>query len=78
MAAVAKHARHSPSGRVTPKDIESKLRELKGEVSEGKDAAISLAISVGVVAVVGVALGAFLLGRRKGKKRSTVVEIRRI
>ena len=35
-------------------------------------------LTVGAVIVVGVIAVAFLLGRRKGKKRTTVVEVRRL
>ncbi len=59
-------------------DLESKLRELQGEVDETKDSALSTAIAVGAVIAVGVVAVAFLLGRRRGKRRTTVVEIRRI
>ena len=64
--------------KITRDDIESKLRELQGEVGERADAANvpALAIAVGV-AVVTIA-AAYLLGRRKGKRRQTVLEIRRI
>jgi len=64
--------------KITRDDIESKLRELQGEVGERADAAKvpALAIAVGV-AVVTIA-AAYLLGRRKGKRRQTVLEIRRI
>ena len=64
--------------KITRDDIESKLRELQGEVGERTDAAKvpALAIAVGVVVVTIAA--AYLLGRRKGKRRQTVLEIRRI
>jgi hypothetical protein len=63
---------------ITRGDLESKLRELQGGVEEGKQTAVSYALAVGAVVVVGITLGAFLFGRRKGKKRTTVVEVRRI
>ena len=65
-------------GPVTRSDLETKFRELQGEIDESKQTAASYAIAVGAVAVVGVALVAYVLGRRKVKKRSTVVEVRRI
>ena len=63
---------------ITRGDLESKLRELQGEVDDTKESALSTAIAVGAVLAVGVVAVAFLLGRRRGKRRTTVVEIRRI
>ena len=63
---------------ITRGDLESKLRELPGEVDETKESALSTASAVGAVLAVGVVAVAFLLGRRRGKRRTTVVEIRRI
>jgi hypothetical protein len=42
------------------------------------EAAKGGAIVVGAVAAVAVLAAVYLLGRRKGKKRTTVVEIRRV
>ena len=67
-----------PARPVTRADLESKLRELQGEVDETKDSALSTAITVGAIVAVGVIAVAFLLGRRKGKRRTTIVEVRRI
>jgi len=64
--------------RITRDDIESKFRELQGEVDEGAEKAKSYALIVGAVAVVAVVGIAFLVGRRRGKKRSTIVEVRRL
>lgn len=63
---------------VTKADLEAKLRELQGGVDETRESAMSTAITVGAVVAVGVVAVAFLFGRRRGKKRSTVVEVRRI
>jgi hypothetical protein len=58
-------------------DIEAKLRELQGEVEIIGEEAKSYAITV--VAVVGVAIVAvaFVLGRRRGRRNRTIVEVRR-
>lgn len=66
------------NGRITRGDIESKLRQLRGDVEETGEGVVEKGKAlVGVVAagVVGVI---FLLGVRRGKKKSTVVEIRRV
>lgn len=66
------------SERISRDDIEKKLRGLQGEVADKvedrKSALTTAAIVGGVVLVVLV----FLLGRRSGKRRSTMVEIRRL
>jgi hypothetical protein len=67
-----------PARPITRDDLESKLRELQGEVEETKDSALSTAIAVGAVIAVGVIAVAFLVGRRRGKRRTTIVEVRRI
>ena len=59
-------------------DLEAKFRELRGDIDETAEAARSTLVTVGAVMLVGVVVGAFLLGRRKGRRRSTIVEVRRI
>lgn len=64
--------------RVSRDDIESKLRELQGDVDEGLDTARSVGTVVAVGAAVVLVVVAYWFGRRRGRKRSTIVEIRRI
>ncbi len=63
---------------ITRDDIEAKLREIAGPVERGveqaKSVALVAAVAIGTVLVV----GAYLLGRRKGRQRSAILEIRRI
>jgi hypothetical protein len=54
------------------------MRELQGGVDHARASATSYAIAAGAVVVVAVVGVAFLMGRRKGKKSRTVVEVRRI
>jgi hypothetical protein len=69
---------NSAARRITRDDLESKLRELRGEVDDAAGSARSYAIAVGaVVGVVAIGL-AFWVGSRRGRKKSTIVEIRRI
>jgi hypothetical protein len=68
----------APDRKITRDDIESKLRELQGEVGQRTEAAKVPAIAVAVGVVVVAIAAAYLLGRRKGKRRQTVLEIRRI
>jgi hypothetical protein len=63
--------------RITRDDIESKFREVQGEVDLIEDEARNYAGMVAVVVVVTVVALAFVLGRRKGRRTRTVVEIRR-
>lgn len=66
-----------PGGLITPEDIRAKTGELvsgvEGQVESARPT-LTLAAVGGVLLVV---LIAFLLGRRSGKFRSTLVEIRR-
>ena len=59
-------------------DLEAKIRELHGGVEETRQSATSTLVTVGAVVAVGVIAVAFLLGRRRGKKRTTMVEVRRL
>jgi hypothetical protein len=59
-------------------DLEAKMRELQGGVTETAEAATNTLVTVGAVVAVSIIAIAFLLGRRKGRRRTTVVEVRRI
>lgn len=64
--------------RVTRSDIESKLQQIRQEVDRSAQAAKPVGMAVaGVVAVVAVA-AVYFLGRRRGRKHRTVVEVRRV
>lgn len=78
MSRTATSAQPARGTKVTRDDIEAKLRELRGEVDERvEDVKVTGAVvAVGVAVVVVVA--AYWLGRRRGRKRRTVFEIRRI
>jgi hypothetical protein len=65
-------------GPVTRADIEAKLRQIKGGVDQATTTVRPyLAAGVAALAVVGLGM-AFMLGRRQGKKKTTVVEVRRV
>jgi hypothetical protein len=63
---------------VTAEDIETALRSFGGETTEtvnelrGKIFAVAASVGVGIILVT------FWLGRARGKKKTTVVEIRRV
>jgi hypothetical protein len=66
------------TGRITRADIEAKLQEIRGTVDTTRDQVVDKA-KVGAVGVaVLLALVLYLLGRRGGKKKTTIVEIRRV
>ena len=64
--------------RVTRDDIEAKLREMAGEVDDRVEAARPTILVGAVAAVVIVGAVAYLWGRRRGRRRSALVEIRRL
>jgi hypothetical protein len=68
----------SPRDRITRDQLEDKIRELEGGAREQAESARSTVVTAGAVAALVLLLLAFLLGTRKGRKRSTVVEIRRV
>ncbi len=63
---------------VTAEDIESALRSFGGETTETVNELRGKIFAVAASAVVGVILITFWIGRARGKKKTTVVEIRRV
>ena len=75
---MAKKTETEATAKITPQDIENKLRSLQGDVQgkvDEKKSTIATTVAAGGVVLL---LIFFLLGKRSGKKRSTVVEIRRV
>lgn len=68
----------APNEPITRADIEAKLREIGGEVDDQLANTKQLAITVGAVVIAVVIAGVFLFGRRRGKRLTTIVEIRRV
>lgn len=64
--------------RVSRADIEAKLREIRGDVDTVGESVKQYALVAGAVVAVAVVALAFTLGKRKGKKKRTVVEVRRV
>ena len=67
-----------PDKPVTRADIEAKLDQIKGVADDTTEVAAGAAKTGLVVAGIGVVIVAFLLGRRRGHKKSTIVEVRRL
>ena len=63
---------------ITRGDIEAKLRELHGEAETTGNNVKHYAIAAGAVVAVAVVALAFTFGKRKGKRKTTVVEVRRV
>jgi LPXTG-motif cell wall-anchored protein len=64
--------------KVTREDIEAKLREIRGVTDTTTEVAQEAAKPALVVIGIAVVVGAFLLGRRRGRRQSTIVEVRRV
>lgn len=64
--------------KISPEDLQRKLQSfqdgIQGKVEDKK----STLMTVGGVALVVLLLVVFMVGKRAGKKKSTLVEIRRI
>ncbi|MCU4184651.1 hypothetical protein K6U06_09795 [Acidiferrimicrobium sp. IK] len=67
-----------PGGRVEIGDIRAKLGELAGEVDDTTAKAKPIMTYVAVGGAVALVVLAFALGRRKGRRSSTWVEVRRL
>ena len=78
MSPKSKSPPHRSPPKITRADIEAKFGELRGEVDDRTQAAKVPAIAVAVGVVVLTVVAAYWFGKRKGKKRQTVLEIRRI
>lgn len=64
---------------VTKADIEAKLRQMQGEVSEVQQAATgNRAKAAGAAGALAIVAVAYVFGQRRGKKSRPVVEIRRV
>lgn len=64
-------------GRVEISDIRAKLEEIRGETTERTEQAKPAMMTFAVAGAVALVAVAFLLGRRRGRRKSTWVEIRR-
>ncbi len=70
--------RPSSGDRITRDDIVGKLRDIQGDVVAVEQDARSMVATAVAVGIGVVVVAAFLLGRRRGRRRSTFVEIRRV
>ncbi|MEI7592563.1 MAG: hypothetical protein WCK41_05015 [Actinomycetes bacterium] len=77
MSASVPDPRERPAALIDRSAIETKFRELQGEVEVLGEDAKSYAITIGFVIAVGIVAAAFVFGRRRGRRNRTIVEVRR-
>jgi membrane associated rhomboid family serine protease len=63
---------------ITRGDLETKLREVSGDFGDTVEAAQPQHFAGAAAGLLLAVIVAYLLGRRRGRKRSAVVEIRRV
>jgi hypothetical protein len=68
----------STAQKITRNDLETKLREVTGDASDSVEAVKPQLLGGAVAGLILVVVVAYLFGRRRGQKRSAVVEIRRV
>ena len=63
---------------ITRDDLEASFRSFKDDIDRSADEAVNTAIPIAIAGGVLLLLLAYLIGKRVGTKKSTVVEIRRV
>ena len=66
------------TARITRGDLETKLRQVSGDAGETVEAVKPQLFGGAVAGLLLVVIVAYLFGRRRGRKRSAIVEIRRV
>jgi putative Mn2+ efflux pump MntP len=61
---------------ITRADLEAKFRQLRGSTST-TETQRNIGVTALIVLAIGFVVGAHLFGRFRGKKRRTIVEVRR-
>lgn len=64
--------------RISRDDLEAAFTKVLGDGEATAEAAERPVLVVAAAVVIGVVALAYLAGRRRGRKRSTVIELRRI
>jgi hypothetical protein len=68
----------SPAKKITRGDLETKLRAVTGDAGDTVEAVKPQLFGGAVAGLLLIVVVAYLFGRRRGRKRSAVVEIRRV
>lgn len=63
--------------KISPEDIKAKLSAIQEDATAGVEGAKNQLITVGAVLALVVVLLAFLLGRRAGTHKNTIIEVKR-
>jgi hypothetical protein len=63
---------------ITRADIEAKLDQLRGAAEPGTQKARGVGIAAVIAGGIVLVIAAYIFGRRKGRKRRTIVEVRRV
>jgi hypothetical protein len=63
--------------KVSLSDIEDRLRQLSGGAREAIAESKQSALAIGTLGGIGLLAATYLLGRRRGRRRATVLEVRR-
>jgi len=71
-------SKNETASKISPDDLEGKLRAFQGDIQSKVDSKKNTMIAVGAGAVTLLLIVFFLMGKRSGKKKTTLVEIRRI
>jgi hypothetical protein len=64
--------------KITRDQIEAKFREVTTGATEEVEEVRSVGLAIGLAVVVASVAIVYLVGRRRGRRRSTIVEVRRI
>jgi hypothetical protein len=67
-----------PGGKIEIGDIRAKLGEIRGDVEQVTDQAKPFLTYAAVGGGILIVILAFMLGRKRGKRKATWVEIRRL
>jgi hypothetical protein len=63
---------------ITRADLEAKLGQIRDATDTSAGGSRSVGLAMGVAAVAVVVVVAYFLGNRRGRKRRTIVEVRRV
>jgi hypothetical protein len=63
--------------RITRQDIEAKLRQVRGDVDTAGEAATKAGAIGAVVAGVVLVIAVYFIGKKRGKRSSTIIEVKR-
>ncbi len=67
-----------PEQKITRDQIEAKIRDMTGGVTDEVEGVKSQALTVGLAVALATVAIVYLIGRRRGRRNSAIVEIRRI